>query len=94
MCSAPGCWLAMQGRGLLGGGAHHGPNPSLACRPKRKTSVKDPMFLWGFESCQELVGSGLASGPGNWTWGCPSLVGGEEQGEGGWPQRCPWSLGA
>lgn len=44
------------------------------------------MFLWGFESCPELVGSGLASGPGNRAWGRQCLVVGEEQGEGGgWP---------
>lgn len=33
------------------------------------------MFLWGFESCPELVGSGLALGPGNRAWGCQSLRG-------------------
>lgn len=56
-CALPRCWLATQGQGLPGGGAQHGPIPSLACRPKRETSWEDPMFLWGFESCQELVGS-------------------------------------
>lgn len=40
------------------------------------------MFLWGFKSCQELVGSGLVSDLGSQAWG--RQLRGEEQ------EGCDW----
>lgn len=41
--------------------------------PSGKLAARVPMFLWGFKSCQELVGSGLVSGLGESGLGTSAL---------------------